>query len=153
MRLFALAAVVVAFAVSTVACSAGNAGTTQSGTGANGGNGTATGANGGTTGGAATCDDACDHYLGCKNADTADNHQSCVSQCAALNRTPDQLADYMQTDCPTAIAEVDGPTPAPSTGGSTPDCNNCHWDGSSCIWLTETAPVSTSCDAVCCPGH
>ncbi len=161
MRLFAIATVVVSFAVS--ACSAGNAGgSTTNGNQGNGAgsNGAAsgTGSNGGTaTGnGGATCDGACGLYLGCKGIDTADNHQSCVSQCATQNHTQDELSKFVSLDCADAVALIDGP-PAPpnnNTGGSSgSSCDRCQWDGSSCIWLSPNAPVTPACDANCCPGH
>ncbi len=165
MRLFPIATVVAAFAVSTIACSAGSAG----GSTTNGNQGNGPGSNGATSGtgsnagtatgnGAATCDGACALYLGCKGIDTADNHQSCASQCAAQNHTQDELSQFVSLNCADAVALIDGPPANNNSGGSTgsssgSSCDRCQWDGSSCIWLSPNAPVTPACDANCCPGH
>ena len=128
--------------LATFACSAGGTSTTtRTGTGSSA---------------VATCDDACAHYLGCKGADDATNRQQCNSDCAGMGLSSDQLLQFTQSDCASAIATVEG-TGGQSQGGGGSDCNGCTWDGSSCIWLSQSnwgsgaySGAYTSCDAKCC---
>jgi hypothetical protein len=150
MRPLALAFVVLVV-IGCSSSSTGNSGGAQSS-----GSGGATSGFGGQNGagGSGTCDGACAHYLGCKNIDTPDNRTQCTDQCASLNLTPDQLANYEATDCQTAIAAIDGNGGSSgSSGGGTTDCKGCAWDGSSCIYLTGSNGSYFPCDSVCCPGH
>jgi hypothetical protein len=155
-----------------VACSSGSTGTGTSGGGGGGGGlfGTGgNGSNGGTgiggiagNGGNGTCDQACSHYLECKGAGwaTPENQSTCVQNCSGLGATPDQLANYVALDCPTAIQTIEGTggttSGGTSSGGGTAgDCVNCAWDGSSCIWLSPSTGLSSACSGgpACCPGH
>lgn len=147
------------FAVHTVACAApvatGNEG--GNGSGSHGGFGSAETANGGA-GGGATCDDACGHYLECKGADNATNRQKCDSMCKQAGVTAQQIADYMKTDCQTAIAMIDNPQGPQQQGGSkSSQCNGCVNDGTGCNWYSQSdwgqgpySGAAMSCDPSCC---
>jgi hypothetical protein len=157
------------------ACSSGSTGSGTSGGGGGGGlfgTGGNGGSNGGTgtglggiagNGGNGTCDQACAHYLQCKGAgwDTPQNQSTCVQNCSGLGATPDQLANFVALDCPTAIQTIDGSGNTGTSGGTTssssgsaPDCRGCAWDGSSaCIYLTGSGGNYFPCASSCCPGH
>lgn len=142
----ALVVVVSFFSLTTFACSSGGATTTTTRTGSG-------------SSAVATCDDACAHYLTCKGADDAANRRQCTSDCAGMGLSSEQLAQFTQTDCTSAIAQVEGTGDQGQGGGGSgsSDCNGCTWDGSSCIWLSQSnwgaGPYSgaySTCDAKCC---
>lgn len=154
MRKFTAAVVLAAASLFTVACSSSSAGT---GTGA----GALNGAGGA---GAATCDGACEHYLACKGTDSPANRQACVDSCGKMGLSSEQLSSFVQSDCASAVAAVEGngtmgaadgagsggnggPTGGQSGGA---DCYGCTWDGSSCIYLTGSGGNYFNCDAKCC---
>lgn len=129
-------------------------GTGTSGATAPGG-GTGFGGLAGTTGGNATCDDACAHYLQCKGAgwDTPQNRSTCDQNCAGLGVTPEQLTSYVGLDCQTAITTIEGGgSTSGGTSGGASDCNGCTWDGSACIYLTGSGGNYFACANACC-GH
>jgi hypothetical protein len=111
-----------------------------------------------------TCDASCSHYLQCKgNVDPA-ARQPCLAKCAQMGLGQQQLLDYEGTDCATAIwqAENTGGTSAGTGAAPTTssECNGCAWDGSACIWLSQSnwgagpySGAASSCNAACCPGH
>jgi hypothetical protein len=86
-----------------------------------------------------------------------------VSLCEQNGVTQSQLDRFVALDCQSAVAAIDGPhNPAPqNNGGSTgSQCDGCAWDGSQCIWLSQSdwgagpySGAASSCDATCCPGH
>ena len=142
----ALVVIVSFLSLATFACSAGGT--------------SATTRTGSSSSAVATCDDACAHYLTCKGADDAANRQQCNSDCAGMGLSSDQLSQFTQSDCASAIATVEGTgqTTGGGGGGSAgSDCNGCTWDGSSCIWLSQSnwgagpySGAASSCDAKCC---
>jgi hypothetical protein len=174
-----LVAVAVAALLSLAACSSGSTGTGTSGGPGGGGLGAfGTGGNPGSPGaanpgspggglgglptgaggGSATCDDACAYYLQCKGDGwyTQANQASCVQTCSGLGASPDQLAGLLGQSCAQAVCTIEGGAACGGASPSTPkqvDCTNCAWDGSSCIWLSPSTGLSSSCDASCCPGH
>lgn len=115
----------------------------------------------GTTG-TVTCNEACAHYLACKGVADPGVQADCVSRCVHAKYSPQILASFVQTDCASAIAIVEGQQKAGGGGGGATgkECQGCVWDGSSCIWMSSSnwgsGPYSgawTSCNAYCCPGH
>jgi len=111
-----------------------------------------------------TCDASCNHYLQCKGNYDPNAKSACLTKCAQMNLTQQQLLQYEATDCTTAIWQAENSGGTSGNGGtSTPkssECNGCVWDGSSCIWLSQSnwgaGPYSgaySSCKAYCCPGH
>ena len=111
-----------------------------------------------------TCDGACEHYLTCKGSDNTQNRQTCVASCGQKGLSADQLRQFEQQNCATAIAQVEnnaqgggggGGGSGSSSGGS--DCNGCVWDGSSCTWYSQSnwgagaySGAAISCEARCC---
>ena len=121
--------------------------------------------NGGTTAaseGGATCDAACGHYLECKGTDNAQNRATCTKSCEGMKVTEADLQSFIQSDCQTAIATVEGngqQQQGSSSGGSAKgsECNGCVRDGDSCIWLSQSnwgqgpySGAASSCEAYCC---
>lgn len=157
MQVFPVTAALVA--LSLVACSGSS---TTGGTGI----GTASGAGAQqqrTAGGGATCDSACAHYLGCKGADDTSSRAACNADCATRGYTEQAMSDFLQTDCVTAVCEIENTCGGTSSSGGTSsggpaaggDCTDCAWDGSSCIWLSPSTGLSSACGGgnACCPGH
>lgn len=117
-------------------------------------------ASGAATGGGATCNDACGHYLECKGAETQANLTKCDSACSSLGLSETQLASFVASDCATAIAEVEGTQPngGNSGGSGSSSCDGCVNDGSgSCVWLSQSDwgagaynGAALSCDPSCC---
>ena len=142
MRLSSAFAAACVLAIQVAACSSSSGGT--KGTGAGGG-----------TGG--TCDGACGHYLQCKGFDNPQNRAECSNICANKGYTEQQLSDFTQADCASAIAAIEG-TGGTKTGGgggtgTGADCADCQWDGQSCIWISPSTGLYQACGAGCCPGH
>lgn len=111
---------------------------------------------GGGTGG--TCDAACGHYLQCKGFDNPSNRTECTNICANKGYTVQQLSDFTQADCASAIAAIEGTPGGTKTGGgggggTGTDCADCQWDGQSCIWISPSTGLYQACGAGCCPGH
>jgi hypothetical protein len=105
---------------------------------------------------AATCDGACSHYLQCKGVNDPNVFQMCVGECQRLQVTPDQLAQYQQTDCTSAIQIVEGSQNRQQPQAGT-DCQGCVRDGNSCVWISQSnwgrGPYSgavSSCASSCC---
>ncbi len=142
MRLTALA-FVAALAASVVACSS-----EAGGSGANGANGQG-GAGAGATGGAGTCDSACAYYLRCKGAD-ASNQGACVQACQGQGYSSEQLAQFQQLDCATAVQTIEAPAQQQQQPKKSADCTNCYHDGTSCIWLSPSTGLHSACDPSCC---
>ena len=158
---------VVLVALPILACSGSSSGTGTSGNGAGtSGAGTGPGVMNGQAG-AGTCDGACAHYLMCKAAENTANRAQCNHICAGEGYTAQQLADFEQADCATAIAAIEGTGGTTSggttsggttsggttSGGTATDCNGCQWDGSSCIWISPSTGLYQACGTGCCPGH
>jgi hypothetical protein len=110
---------------------------------------------------AGTCDASCEHYLQCRaNGGNADAQQQCVAACAKMRLSSQQLSGFEQTDCASAIAIVEGQGGTQSGGAkksSSSACTGCVWDGSSCIWMSQSnwgagaySGAYSSCDAACC---
>ena len=119
-----------------------------------------------TYGAPGTCDASCSHYLQCKGNVDPGARQPCLAKCVQMGLGQQQLLDYEATDCATAIwqAENTGGNGNGGTGGAgTPassECNGCAWDGSACIWLSQSnwgagpySGAASSCNAAWCPGH
>jgi hypothetical protein len=112
---------------------------------------------------AGTCDNACQHYLACKGVNDPTTHNQCVNKCVQAGYKTEVLANFIKTDCASAIFIVEGQgNTGGGTGGATTakECQGCVWDGSSCIWMSSSnwgsGPYSgawTACNAACCPGH
>lgn len=103
------------------------------------------------------CEASCGHYLECRGLDD-EQLAPCVSRCERLHYSARDHANYQRTDCATAIQIVEGG--GNSGGGSQPrssDCNGCVWDGSACIWLSQSnwgagpySGAALSCASSCC---
>jgi hypothetical protein len=151
--------VVAALVVQVVACSSTASGTGNgtSGASGNGTSGTTTSGGAGTGGtGPGSCDSACAYYLGCKGTDSADNRTLCNQNCFTQGFTSQQLSGFVQLDCPSAIAAIEGgggtsSSSSSSSGSSGSDCNGCAWDGSACIYLTGSGGNYVPCNRSCCP--
>lgn len=118
-------------------------------------------------GGSASCDAACKNYLECRSADTTANRSKCNQNCASLSIDEATLSTLATGDCATVIALVEGSGSQGgssgsqgSSGSSSSSCSGCAWDGSQCIWLSQSnwgpgtySGAASSCDASCCPGH
>jgi hypothetical protein len=104
---------------------------------------------------AGTCDAACAHYLGCKGVYDVASQQVCTTSCNTMGYTPADLANFVLTDCVTAVQMVEGTSSGGTTGGS--NCSGCVWDGSACTWFSSSGAALSglvqTCDAACCPGH
>jgi hypothetical protein len=111
----------------------------------------------------ADCSAVCTHYLRCKMALSPQNLSACIPQCVAVGSPAPLMAYYVTTDCPTAIALLENPpsgnqAPAQPQGGARdPACNGCVWDGSSCIWLSQSnwgpgpySGAAADCKPSCC---
>lgn len=106
----------------------------------------------------ASCEGACAHYLQCKGVSDAATFQGCVGQCAQLQVTYEQLAQYQQTDCASAIQIVEGAAnqgTRSNTSGT--DCKGCVKDGDSCVWMSQSnwgagaySGAVISCASSCC---
>lgn len=113
---------------------------------------------------AGTCDGVCQHYLGCKQVTDPASYQQCLNECGAAGVTPDQMAQYQQTDCAQAISIYENYGQQSQQGqqgqGVAPagkDCNGCAWDGNECIWVSQSnwgqgpySGAASSCDPACC---
>ncbi len=149
-------------ASSTIGCVVAPA-PTPSTQGSGGGGAQGAGAGSAEAGGA-SCDAACKNYLQCRSADTSANRSKCDSTCATLGLDEATLGTLATGDCATVIAMVEGPSSSSSSGGSSgssgSSCSGCAWDGSQCVWLSQSnwgpgaySGAASSCDASCCPGH
>ncbi len=153
-----------------VAAPAPTPSTQGSGSGGNGAGAGGAGATSGAEAGGASCDAACKNYLQCRSADTSANRSKCDSTCATLGLDEATLGTLATGNCATVIAMVEGSSSSSSSGGSSgssgstgssgSSCNGCAWDGSQCIWLSQSnwgagpySGAASSCDASCCPGH
>ena len=84
-----------------------------------------------------------------------------MTKCAQAKYTPQVLANFMRTDCVTAVYIVENQNQSKPAGGApSSECQGCVWDGSSCIWMSSgnwgSGPYSgaySACKAGCCPGH
>jgi hypothetical protein len=107
------------------------------------------------------CNASCAHYLECKGSIDPNAQGVCVSRCSRMGLTPQQLRTYESSDCATAIWQAEHSGGGTSTGAArSSKCNGCVWDGSACIWLSQSnwgagpySGAASSCDASCCPGH
>ena len=115
----------------------------SSGGGSNSGGG-APAAEPSDAGGGPSCDDACAYYLQCKGTDDSTNRAQCNSACANIGFTQQQLSDFVQTDCASAIAAVEG-SGTSSSGGSGGGSSGGS-SGSSC--REYAAPCGS--DSECC---
>jgi hypothetical protein len=122
------------------------------------------GGNGGNASNAApgTCESSCTHYLQCKGIYDPNAYPACLNKCRPMNLTRDQLLRFESLDCPTAVyeAEHSGGGKAGTAGGASNACSGCVWDGSACMWYSQSnwgagpySGAATGCDAKCCPGH
>lgn len=108
-----------------------------------------------------TCQGVCEHYLGCKGIYDTQSVQACLLSCAQLGLTPQYMTAYQAADCTTAVQIAEGTgTSSGASSGSSSSCSGCVWDGSSCIWLSQSnwgagpySGAASSCDASCCPEH
>jgi hypothetical protein len=115
------------------------------------------------------CDVACNHYMQCKGIHDDNMYSQCIQGCQPTNPNRQQMYDYAQLDCPTAVSIIDnggspassGSAPAAGAGGPGPgdkECQGCKkWDDQ-CAYIVETAvgsgPYSgavTDCAPTCCP--
>lgn len=110
----------------------------------------------GSEGEAGNCANTCEHYLTCKGISDSETQQTCEGNCESSGYAADDLAAFQTTDCETAIYMVEGPASSEGSGGNgggAVDCDGCHWDGSSCVYLSQYTLISTggiTCDASCC---
>lgn len=105
----------------------------------------------------AGCEASCDHYLQCRGYEDDQTFQSCVMQCEKLHYSARQHATFQRTDCATAIRIVEGNPGGGGGSSSSSECNGCVWDGSSCIWLSQSnwgagpySGAASSCSSYCC---
>lgn len=111
----------------------------------------------------ADCGDACKHYLGCVKNGTQQAQQMCLLECGASGLNEYQLAMFIATDCPTAIAIVDAAEQAAwnqlqqqQTSNSS-ECEGCQRWGDSCMWASQSnwgkgpySGAAADCDPKCC---
>ncbi len=109
-----------------------------------------------------TCEASCAHYLGCKGNYAPGANTACITKCNQMGLSRPQLVDYEATDCTTAVwqAEHTGGTGGTTGTPKSSECNGCVWDGSACIWLSQSnwgagpySGAASSCKTSCCPGH
>ena len=54
-----------------------------------------------------TCEGACTHYLRCRKADASTEQGECLKDCNVREATTADLAEFLQKDCPAALAFVE----------------------------------------------
>ena len=118
------------------------------------------------------CDVACNHYMQCKGIHDDNLYGQCIGGCQPTNPDRQQMYQYAQTDCQTAVQMVDSQggmggggqqvgAGGGAGGGPRPgdkECQGCKkWDDL-CQYVVETAvgsgPYSgmvTDCAPTCCP--
>jgi hypothetical protein len=114
---------------------------------------------------AGDCSGSCTHYLRCKAILNQQNLSACVQQCTGSSPDPQTMSWYVTTDCPTAITFLENlvkasqaaVAPKPASGSGSSECNGCVWDGSACIWLSQSnwgagpySGAAGSCNPACC---
>jgi len=81
-----------------------------------------------------------------------------VQGCRDQGYTAEQLAEFQQMDCTTAVATIEGTGNGGSSGtsgaggsssGGSKDCFGCQHDGTSCIYIGPAGGHS-QCDPSCC---